>query len=54
MQIVRGCDVKRNVLVYLAYTDKLIDGSPQNSNSSVPIMPWGTAAAPKCSAFVIP
>ncbi|MGL6181805.1 MAG: CreA family protein, partial [Aestuariivirga sp.] len=28
MQIVRGCDAKRNVLVYLAYTDKLIEGSP--------------------------
>jgi CreA protein len=52
MQIVRGCDVKRNVLVYLAYSDRLIEGSPQNSNSSVPIMPWGTAAAPKCSEFV--
>ena len=24
MQIVRGCDAKRNVLVYLAYTDKLM------------------------------
>jgi CreA protein len=52
MQIVRGCDVKRNVLVYLTYTDRLIEGSPQNSNSSVPIMPWGTAPAPKCSEFV--
>jgi CreA protein len=52
MQIVRGCDVKRNVLVYLAYSDRIIEGSPQNSNSSVPIMPWGTAAAPKCSEYV--
>ena len=52
MQIVRGCDPKRNVLVYLAYTDKLIEGSPQNSNSSVPIMPWGNAVAPNCSEFV--
>ena len=26
MQIVRGCDAKRNVLVYMVYTDKLIDG----------------------------
>src|SRR5215208_684065 len=39
MHIVRGCDAKRNVLVYLSYTDKLIEGSPQNSTSSVPIMP---------------
>lgn len=52
MQIVRGCDVKRNVLVYLTYTDRLIEGSPQNSNSSVPIMPWGNSPAPKCGEFV--
>ena len=54
MQIVRGCDPKRNVLVYLSYTDKLIDGSPQNSTSTVPIMPWGNNPAPKCSEFVNP
>jgi CreA protein len=52
MQIVRGCDVKRNVLVYLVYSDKLIEGSPKNSTSSVPIMPWGEAAAPRCADFV--
>ena len=28
MQIVRGCDVKRNVLVYMVYSDKLVEGSP--------------------------
>lgn len=54
MQIVRGCDSKRNVLVYLSYTDKLIDGSPQNSTSTVPIMPWGNIPAPKCSEFLTP
>lgn len=54
MQIVRGCDSKRNVLVYLSYTDKLIDGSPQNSTSTVPIMPWGNIPAPKCSEFLNP
>jgi CreA protein len=54
MQIVRGCDAKRNVLVYLSYTDKLIDGSPQNSTSTVPIMPWGNIPAPKCSEFLNP
>lgn len=48
MRIVRGCDAKRNVLVYLVYTDKLIEGSPENSTSTVPIMPWGTAEAPRC------
>jgi CreA protein len=52
MQIVRGCDVKHNVLVYLSYTDKLIEGSPKNSTSSVPIMPWGDLPAPKCGEFL--
>ena len=37
MQIVRGCDAKRNVLVYMVYSDRLIEGSPKNSTSSVPI-----------------
>ncbi|MBF0096653.1 MAG: CreA family protein [Magnetococcales bacterium] len=41
MQVVRFLDKKRNVLVYLVYSDKLVDGSPKNSISSVPIMPWG-------------
>jgi CreA protein len=52
MQIVRGCDSKRNVLVYLVYTDKLIEGSPQNSTSTVPIMPWGTLPAPQCNDYL--
>jgi CreA protein len=52
VQIVRGCDAKRNTLVYLAYTDKLIDGSPKNSTSSVPIMPWGDQPAPRCEEFL--
>jgi CreA protein len=53
MQIVRGCDVKRNVLVYMAYTDKLIEGSPKNSTSSVPIQPWGTSGdVQKCGDFL--
>ncbi len=53
MQIVRGCDTKRNVLVYMVYSDKIIDGSPKNSTSTVPIMPWGqTGAIVKCADFV--
>jgi CreA protein len=53
MQIVRGCDPKRNVLIYMAYTDKLIEGSPKNSTSSVPIQPWGAGTdAPKCAEFL--
>jgi len=42
MQVVRFLDKKRNVLVYLVYSDKLIDGSPKNSISTVPILKnWG-------------
>jgi CreA protein len=53
MQIVRGCDVKRNVLVYMVYSDRIIEGSPKNSTSTVPIMPWGGAeAVQKCAEFV--
>src|SRR5918999_686952 len=49
MQIVRGCDVKRNTLVYMVYSDRLIEGSPKNSTSTVPIMPWGADAPPRCA-----
>jgi len=53
MQIVRGCDTKRNVLVYMVYSDKLIEGSPKNSTSSVPIMPWGGGdQIQRCADFV--
>jgi CreA protein len=52
MQIVRGCDAKRNVLVYMVYSDKLIEGSPKNSTSTVPIMPWGTDAPPRCADWM--
>jgi len=52
MQIVRGCDVKRNVLVYMVYSDRIIEGSPKNSTSTVPIMPWGTSDVPKCADWV--
>ena len=51
-RIVRGCDTKRNVLVYLIYSDKLIEGSPKNSTSTVPIMPWGDNPAPRCSEWL--
>jgi CreA protein len=54
MQIVRGCDAKRNVLVYLVYSDKIVDGSPKNSTSTVPIMPWGTQEGPKCADWLKP
>jgi CreA protein len=41
--VYRMLDRKRSTLVYLAISDKLIEGSPQNSISSVPVMPWGTS-----------
>ncbi len=44
LQVVRFYDAKRNALVYLTYSDKLVEGSPKNSVSAVPIEPWG---APK-------
>ena len=40
-QVYRMVDKKRNTLVYIAISDKVIAGSPQNSISTVPIMPWG-------------
>jgi CreA protein len=41
------------VLVYLVYTDKIIEGSPENSTSSVPIAPWGETTPPqKCSDYI--
>jgi CreA protein len=53
MQIVRGCDEKRNVLIYMVYSDRLIEGSPKNSTSSVPIMPWGAdSEIVRCANFV--
>lgn len=37
LHVVRTVDRKRNVLVYLTYSDKVISGSPKNSVSAVPI-----------------
>ena len=54
MRIVRGCDEKRNVLVYMVYSDRPIEGSPKNSTSSVPLMPWGSGdAPPRCAEWVV-
>ena len=43
MQVVRFLDKKRNTLVYLVYSDRLIEGSPQNAVTAIPILPWPTA-----------
>ncbi|PCJ76727.1 MAG: hypothetical protein COA53_00445 [Rhodobacteraceae bacterium] len=40
IQVVRFFDEKRNTLVYLTYSDRLIEGSPKNSISAVVIRPW--------------
>ncbi len=40
LQVERFYDSKRNTLIYLAYSDKLINGSPKNTLSTVPIKPW--------------
>jgi CreA protein len=37
LRIVRMVDPARQVLLYLTYTDKLIDGSPKNSLTAVPL-----------------
>jgi CreA protein len=50
LQVVRFFDRQRNVLVYVAYSDRVIEGSPKNSISSVPIMNWPgtqTSAIPR-------
>ncbi|MBK1664031.1 hypothetical protein CKO38_02145 [Rhodospirillum rubrum] len=40
MRVLRFLDAKRNVLIYLVVSDRIIEGSPKHSVSSVPIMPW--------------
>ncbi|WGL64407.1 CreA family protein [Pseudomonas sp. CW003PS] len=40
MQVVRFFDAKRNTLVYLVYSDRVIEGSPQNAVTAIPILPW--------------
>ena len=44
MQVVRFLDKKRNTLVYMVYSDRVIEGSPQNSVTAIPILPWPKAA----------
>lgn len=41
LQVVRFYDPKRDVLVYLTYSDRVVEGSPKNSISTVPVRPWG-------------
>lgn len=39
-KVIRMFDAKRNTLVYVAISRKLIDGSPMNAISAVPIAKW--------------
>ena len=41
LQVVRMVDKARNTLVYLSYSDRVIEGSPDNSITAVPL-PAGT------------
>ena len=45
LHVVRFFDRDRNVLVYVAYSDRVIEGSPKNSISTVPIMGWSAPEA---------
>lgn len=38
--VFRIVDKKRNTLVYVAISDRVIEGSPQNSITTVPVPPW--------------
>lgn len=42
LQVVRFFDKKRQTYVYLAYSDRVIEGSPQNAISTVPIQSWAS------------
>ncbi|MBA1271844.1 CreA family protein [Stutzerimonas azotifigens] len=44
MQVVRFFDRERNTLVYLVYSDRVIEGSPQNAVTAIPILPWAEPA----------
>lgn len=46
IQVVRFYDKDRNTLVYLTYSDKLVDGSPKNSISAVAIRDMAAATPP--------
>ena len=42
VQVVRFFDETRNTLIYLTYSDRVIEGSPKNSISAVAIRDWHT------------
>ena len=40
-KVIRMFDRKHNTFVYLAISKRVIEGSPENAISTVPVMPWG-------------
>lgn len=46
LKVLRYCDPQNNALVYLAYSERVIEGSPKNSISAVAIRPWGADDEP--------
>lgn len=46
LQVVRFCDESRNTLVYLVYSDKVVEGSPKNAISTVPLTAWADSGPP--------
>ena len=50
LKVVRFCDEQHNAVVYLAYSERVIEGSPKNSISAVPIKPWpgGSEVEARC------
>ena len=42
LQVVRFFDKKRQTYIYLVYSDRVIEGSPQNAISTVPIQSWSS------------
>jgi CreA protein len=51
LQVVRFWDPERRTLIYLTYSDKLIDGSPKNAISAVVAAPWGGGPAPEAPVY---
>ena len=48
LQVVRFYDAARNTLIYLTYSDKLVEGSPKNSITAVPLyVPQPQPPAPR-------
>lgn len=43
LKVLRFCDTRRNAIVYLVYSERVVEGSPNNSVSAVPIAQWGAA-----------